>query len=255
METKKKDAKKPAATGGAKTQGAAQKSATGKAVGQKDPKAAKPAVEDKKKPAVEEKKPVVEEKKVSEKPKVEYAQQIKLTQMLYVIESIKKNDGKVAVIVDPGNMANTFFKYKSELIDLTELTLKETMGRQDRAETVERSRARLHIALKNGAIAVFSMDKLPKDLGSLYQGVPWWQPEKLLDPVENLKEEFYKTHIIKKEEDVDYMGNKGGFYAKDDFTVTILISEVEENLDNPEELAKGLGLPLNMIKFVRIITD
>jgi hypothetical protein len=45
--------------------------------------------------------------------------------MLDVMESLKLVDNKLAVIVDSENVASTFFKYKGEMIDLTEELLKE----------------------------------------------------------------------------------------------------------------------------------
>lgn len=39
-----------------------------------------------------------------------------------------------------------------------------------------------------------------------------------------MKEEFYKKEVLKPEEDVDYLGNKGNFIAKKDFSISILLS-------------------------------
>jgi hypothetical protein len=48
-------------------------------------------------------------------------------------------------------------------------------------------------------------------------------PSSLFNYGKLFKEAFYKVKILKKEEDVDSMGNKGGFYAKeDDFKMCIL---------------------------------
>lgn len=60
----------------------------------------------------------------------------------------------------------------------------------------------------------------------------------MFNPTEVLNEEFYKKYIIKPEEDIDFMGNKGCFLAKNDFNLTILLSIIEENYDDADALAK-----------------
>jgi hypothetical protein len=40
--------------------------------------------------------------------------------------------------------------------------------------------------------------------------------------------EFYKKFIVKPEEDVDYMGNKGGFFAHKDFVLVLLLGDIKK---------------------------
>ena len=180
-------------------------------------------------------------------------EEVKLTQMLNSIEKVKHTEKKVALVIDPENNAYTFFKYKGEVIDMTEHLLKENMGKQTREESIERARMRLYVGLKSGATTIIAMDKVAKNLDDIFKGSLWWEPDKLFSPEEVLVEEFYKKKIIKKEEDVDFEGNKGCFLAKSDFTLAILISEVEE-IDY-KKIVTELGISPNLLKIVRIIPN
>lgn len=42
-----------------------------------------------------------------------------------ILENLKVVDNKSGIVVDPENAASTFFKYKGEMVDLTEEMLRE----------------------------------------------------------------------------------------------------------------------------------
>ena len=48
--------------------------------------------------------------------------------MLNIIDEIKE-EGKTALILDPSEAANVFFKYKGNLIDMEEFFIKESIGK------------------------------------------------------------------------------------------------------------------------------
>lgn len=61
-------------------------------------------------------------------------------------------------------------------------------------------------------------------MAEFFKEAQFYKPESLFVPEQLLKEEYYKKHLIKPEEDVDFEGNKGCFYAKKDSQICILIS-------------------------------
>lgn len=83
---------------------------------------------------------IIEDPEVVQKEsKVRYNKFINLKLLVDVIDSIKKCN-KTSIIVEEENRAFTFFKYKGNIVDISESGLREKMGKQDRAESVEFAR-------------------------------------------------------------------------------------------------------------------
>ena len=53
--------------------------------------------------------------------------------MLNVFEEIGES-GKIPFLVDINNNAHVFFKYKGHVVDMSELTLEETLNKKNREE-------------------------------------------------------------------------------------------------------------------------
>lgn len=106
------------------------------------------------------------------------------------------------------------------------------------------------ISLKYGSFAVIYMDKYVVDLKEYFNTASFFIPEILFVHDEILKMEFYKSYIVKPEEDRDFQGttldlffyyikllifyflikgNKGGYVADKDFALVILISADVKN--------------------------
>ena len=62
------------------------------------------------------------------------------------------------------------------------------------------------------------------DFNELYKDVPWFKLDIIFNPVEIVKEEFFKKEILKPEEDYDAEGykNKGGYIVNPNFRVAIV---------------------------------
>ena len=54
-----------------------------------------------------------------------------------------------------------------------------------------------------------------------------------------MKEEYHKKELLKVEDDVDWQGNKGLFFAKKDFHITILVSA---DFEKAKGIIEKLGL-------------
>lgn len=67
------------------------------------------------------------------------------------------------------------------------------------------------------------MEKSLINLKDFFKSAEWFQPDILFDPTLVLDTKFYKKYIVKPEEDYDIFGNKGCFYANEDFTIVLLI--------------------------------
>ena len=65
-----------------------------------------------------------------------------------------------------------------------------------------------------------------------------------------MDEKIFKKYIVKEEEDVDYLGNKGFFQAKQDFKLAVLLGGKE--IEDLDLLLKRLALEEQYFAIIKI---
>jgi len=123
------------------------------------------------------------------------------------------------------------------------------MGRHTRVEIIEKARKNIVNGLKSGSNLVIFMGKSAKNLPEIFKDAKFWKLDSLFSVSEVFQESYIKYNVITPEEDVDYLGNKGNFLTKEDFTLTLLINGDYEKLD---QLFKELNIDKKYFKVVRI---
>lgn len=104
---------------------------------------------------------------------VRYNKTINLKLLVDVIEQ-NKQCNMTSIIVEEENRAFTFFKYKGNIIDFSEFQLREQMGKQDRAESVEFARRQILYSLQSGSTCVFYLEKSLLNLNEFFKNVEWY---------------------------------------------------------------------------------
>ncbi|KAM3140707.1 hypothetical protein pb186bvf_007305 [Paramecium bursaria] len=151
-----------------------------------------------------------------------YSQAVQLPKILAVIEK-DKSDNLVTMLVDYTGNAYTFFKYKGELIDLSELNIQEQIKGKAHEQSIEQARKTLVASLKLGGTVVFHMDITAVNIPEFLKS-DWFKEQIIFSYQEIHKEQYYKKQLLKPEEDVDNFGNKGHFMSKQELNLVLLFT-------------------------------
>ncbi|KRX01007.1 hypothetical protein PPERSA_09613 [Pseudocohnilembus persalinus] len=189
----------------------------------------------------------IEEEKA--RKKLRLFKEVHLTQMHDQIEFIRENN-KIPCIIDNDDKSYIFFKYKGNIIDINDMKLREQMGKQTHEESLEEARVSILWALKSGYTCVILFDRKIVNINEFFKGAKYYVPEILFNPKKVKEPEFYKAHILKKDEDVDWDGNKGNFKPHKDFTMALLFSNKDEK--TLELIEQNTGLDNDTLRVISI---
>jgi hypothetical protein len=89
----------------------------------------------------------------------------------------------------------------------------------------------------------------PEDI---LQNKEFYIPQALFTPDIILDEKYYKKKLLKPEEDIDSIGNKGGFLASKNFQLSLLISG---KVDQLEKIFFSLRLDPSFFIIIKIVED
>ena len=133
---------------------------------------------------------------------------------------------------ETGNLS-TFFSYKATLFELNKEMLAKTMGKKTLEEVKERFRKFILNTMKSGDNLAIFVDMSIPDFKEFYD--PKFVHPDVFDRAVMDKKENYSS-MLREDEDVDTFGNKGGFYKKDDWIISIVTrGSVEEEGENAKK--------------------
>ena len=149
-----------------------------------------------------------------------------------------------------GNVA-TFFSYKGHLVDFNKEMMKVETGNKSVADACEVLRTSVIGGMRNGTCVALNMDNYMPDFKNEYNkpdGCELWDTDVVFDfSTFRADEEIYKK-IMKKEEDVDMMGNKWCFSIMKDFQMCLLYSY--KNEDHAQKVMDSLPHPDKFMKYL-----
>ena len=156
------------------------------------------------------------------------------------------SDGKVAFFFDLNGNAETFFKYTATICELHVTQTAMSLGHKTLDDVKEDIRLKFKSAMHNGYTLCLSTGNA---LGRFKEYIdPTYFPEECFEPSKITDEAVYKK-VLREGEDVDVMGNQGGFFMKEGFKVAILTTMNPDEVDQ-DELAERVDT--SKLEFVKI---
>ena len=156
-------------------------------------------------------------------------QTIKLTEVLKYLENPEPED-KPFLFVNPSEDLYTFFKYKGNKVDILKDKIKLDLYPDQKDKVKENLLNNLEAGMALGGWAVFNTESsasfnILDHLKSLdFCDKEMFKPSKIHD-----KKYCLSQGLLRKENDVDFFGNRGYFEIKDKFKLCFLSScKIEE---------------------------
>ena len=153
---------------------------------------------------------------------------------------------KNVLFFDETGNVSTFFSYKATLFELNKEILSKAMGKKTHEEVKERFRKMIINTMKSGDnLAIFVDMSIPDFKAEFYD--PEYVHPDIFDQELMDKKDNYKS-MLRPDEDVDGFGNKGGFYKRDGWVISVVTrGSVEEEGANAKKF-----LPLDKFYVVRV---
>ncbi len=148
---------------------------------------------------------------------------IQLTEVLKYLESEEEDQEKPYLFINPSQDLYTFFKYKGNKIDLVKDRIKLDLYPDEKDKIIDNFLNNLESAMALGGWAVLnaegsaSFDILEHFRKFNFCDKDMFKPSKIHD-----KKYVLSQGLLRKENDVDFFGNKGYFEIKDKFKLCFL---------------------------------
>jgi hypothetical protein len=163
-------------------------------------------------------------------------QKIALVNTLAILE--REISKKPNFFVNEAGTLESFFTYKGTIIEIHKMAMKIQLGKTTHEEVAEEIRSILVSGIQKGYWIVFLMgntssfnvseffSKLSFNKGDLN----FFDNSKLMS-----KEYLFKSGILKDEDDVDFLGNKGGYKVNESSRVVYLANSGEADIAKLKE--------------------
>jgi len=154
---------------------------------------------------------------------------------------LKEVPERLPVIVDGTSNLEIFFKYKGQVIDIADLSLKKSKGTITDEQLDKEIRQRLKSCLFSGEyVALFLGGEIDFNLIKFLSNFKWFEKSSFFKLKNLLSKDYLVKHeILKKDEDKDVLGNKGFWQPNEKtrlcviFTTTYkFMSEIKVNFSN-----------------------
>jgi len=156
---------------------------------------------------------------------------IKLTEVLKYLEN-QEPENKPFLFVNPSEDLFTFFKYKGNKVDILKDKIKLDLYPEQKDKIKENLLNNLEAGMALGGWAVFNTETSASfDIMDYLKSIGFDDPEMFKPSKIHDKKYCLSKGLLRKENDVDFFGNKGYFEIKTKFKLCFLSACKIEEID------------------------